>query len=210
MSHSLTKELALAQAVAMQGTHDYRGPRLVSFVGEIGAGKSTAAKYLVDKVGFEYTRFAGPIKDMLKSLGCTHEQVDGAEKETPAEILGGKTPRYAMQTLGTEWARQCMGADFWMTIWKSRVQTRLDRGGFVVVDDCRFANEAQAVRDLGGVHIRIARSSVVERTAEHASEGYKVRQDAIVYNEGSISDLQNWIDELLAVLRQGPSPYSTH
>ena len=42
---------------------------------------------------------------MLYQLGLGEAHIEGALKEVPCELLGGKTPRYAMQTLGTEWGR---------------------------------------------------------------------------------------------------------
>ena len=53
-----------------------------------------------------------------------------------------------MQTLGTEWGRECIGPEVWVDVWKSNVQKWLDGGLNVVVDDMRFPNEWDAVKAL--------------------------------------------------------------
>jgi hypothetical protein len=178
---------------------NYKGPRLVSFVGGIGAGKSTAAKYLADEYGFVLVRFAGPLKDMIRALGCTPEEVDGALKETPSEALCGLTPRHAMQSLGTEWGRNCMGADFWTRIWERRVRALLSSGRTVVVDDCRFENEDLLIRDLGGVHVRVFRPGI-DTTETHVSEAYKVQEDYLIINKSAFKRLHSEIDSALVEL----------
>jgi hypothetical protein len=141
---------------------------IVAFTGLAGSGKSTAAAYLVERHGFQRVRFAGPLKAMMVALGCTHEQIDGSEKETPCDLLGGKTPRHAMQTLGTEWGRNLITPDLWIRAWQNAV-AKVPAGVPVVVDDCRFPNEAEAVRFAGGVIVRIERPGAGTASV-HASE----------------------------------------
>jgi cytidylate kinase len=104
-----------------------------SFCGPIGAGKSTAAKYLVDRHGYKLIKFAAPLRAMLRAIGLREEELDGPVKELPSALLSGATPRHAMQMLGTEWART-INPDFWVRIWKAEADQHLR----VVVDDCRF------------------------------------------------------------------------
>lgn len=67
-----------------------------------------------------------------------------------------------------------------------------------VVSDVRFANEAQWVRERGGVIWRVERSAAVPVRA-HASEAeiYHIHADAVVDNNGSIDDLQLQVSQLL-------------
>lgn len=148
---------------------------LVAIAGPAGVGKSTVAQALCE-LGrssklppFNRHRFAGPLKDMLLAFGLTREQVDGSEKETPCDLLCDKTPREAMQRLGTEYGRGMLGEDVWVRAAMRRVEQDLLGGYAVVIDDCRFNNEAQAIHELGGIVVQLTRKGV-ESTSSHASE----------------------------------------
>lgn len=166
---------------------------LIAFTGLAGSGKSTAALHLVNVHGFERIRFAGPLKAMMAALGLTPEQIDGSEKETPCDLLDGRTPRYAMQTIGTEWGRDLIAPDLWIRAW----QAALPATGNVVVDDCRFPNEARAVEAAGGLLVRIVRDGAGAGAAGHASEAHDLPAYRIVCNNGTVTDLYRRIDALL-------------
>ena len=50
-----------------------------------------------------------------------------------------------MRTLGLDWGRDCLAPDFWLGVWRHKVQDLLARDKRVVVDDMRFPNELQSV-----------------------------------------------------------------
>src|SRR5699024_8911126 len=135
--------------------------------------------------GYERVRFAGPLKAMLKALGLTDAQVDGDQKEVPSDLLRGLTPRWAMQTLGTEWGRNCIHPNLWVSAWKASIVGKPR----VVVDDLRFPNEEAAVRDLGGVVWRVERPGVGE--SSHASESQRLGFDKLIYNEADLNTLRS-------------------
>lgn len=170
-------------------------PDVVAFTGQAGAGKSTATRFLVDDLGYTLVKFAGPLKDMMRAIGLTEDQIEGAFKEKPTAYLCGKTPRRAMQTLGTEWGRKCIGEDFWVGIWAIRVATVLKQGGRVVVDDCRFANEAVAIRKLGGDILEVVGRGGI--AGGHESERGCGDRDAVVVNDGTVEDLALRVKEAL-------------
>lgn len=172
---------------------------IVAFTGLAGSGKSTAAAHLVNHHGYQRVRFAGPLKAMMAALGCTQEQIDGSEKELPCELLGGKTPRYAMQTIGTEWGRDLIASDLWIRAWNAAV-AKVPAGLPVVVDDCRFPNEAEAVRAAGGVIIRIERPGAGACAADHVSEQHHIEAATTICNDTSIAGkygLQYQVDRLI-------------
>jgi hypothetical protein len=148
---------------------------LVAIVGPAGVGKSTIAQELCslgrssNLSTFRRQRFAGPLKDMLIAFGLTREQVDGDQKEVPCELLCGHTPRDAMRWLGTEYGRAMIGEDVWVRAAMRRVERDLLGGFAVVIDDCRFDNEAEAIRELGGIVVALTRDGI-SYSAEHASE----------------------------------------
>lgn len=170
-------------------------PDVVAFTGQAGSGKSTATRFLVDDLGYTLVKFAGPLKDMMRAIGLGEDQIEGEFKEMPTVYLCGHTPRHAMQTLGTEWGRKCIGDDFWVGIWASRVSTVLKQGGRVVVDDCRFANEAKAVRAAGGDILEIVGRGGI--AGGHESERGCGDRDAVVVNDGTVQDLAARVKEAL-------------
>lgn len=167
--------------------------KLIALKGAAGSGKSTAAQYLETRHQFVRSRFAGTLKDMLRVLGLTEAHIEGELKEVPCDFLGGKTPRHAMQTLGTEWGRDLISQTLWLDSWKASVS------GYqrVVVEDCRFENEAELVRSLGGLVVHIKGRGGVAGTT-HKSEQLTIADtDVVVNNSGHISDLHWQLDNVL-------------
>lgn len=166
---------------------------IIGIAGHRGSGKSAAAAILVQR-GFVRQRFAQPLKDMLKSVGLTDEHVDGSLKEAPCELLGGATPRHAMQTLGTEWGRELLHPDLWIILWRARARTT----PFVVVDDVRFPNEVEAIRAEGGTVWRIKRPGCIGDG--HVSESYisDLAVDREIDNSGDLDFLREQLAVALA------------
>jgi hypothetical protein len=139
--------------------------RLIGLTGPAGCGKSTIAQTLSFSAWVVRHRFAGPLKAMLRTLGLTEAQVDGNEKELSCALLGGRTPRYAMQTLGTEWGRGLLDDDLWLRATLLQIDATLaeTRSPIVVIDDVRFDNEAAAIRTRGGIVIKLVRDAAERR-----------------------------------------------
>ncbi|MBB4192832.1 deoxynucleotide monophosphate kinase [Rhizobium aethiopicum] len=170
-------------------------PPVVAFTGQAGAGKSTATRYLVEQHDYTLVKFAGPLKDMMRAIGLAEDQIEGDLKETPTRLLQGKTPRHAMQALGTEWGRDLIGKDFWTFLWEHRALQVIDAGGRVVTDDCRFPNEAQLIRRLGGDIYKIAGRGGI--AGDHVSERGCGDQDLVIANAGAVAELHGKIEEAL-------------
>lgn len=182
-------------------------PMILALSGLAGCGKSTAAAYLAERHGFARVRFAGPLKAMLRGFlaeagtppGEIERMIEGDRKQEPAPELAGRTPRYVMQTLGTEFGRDMIHRDLWTMAWSAGASAALDRGApGVVVEDCRFPNEVEAVRALGGRVMRIVRPTGTLSLAPHPSEGQVLTVDGTIANVGPISDLYAYLDFLVA------------
>lgn len=173
--------------------------RLVAITGYAGAGKSSLARQLVDRHGFTLVKFADTLKAMLRCCGLGHREIEGDLKEVPCALLGGRTPRLAMQTLGTEWGRNTFGEDFWVNITMRVVDDVLDNGGSVVIDDARFPNEAAAIRVAGGRVVRILRPGV-GAASDHPSENQALPADWLIENHGTLEDLARHADVIAARL----------
>ena len=181
-------------------------PRLVALGGLKGSGKSTAAQALLDR-GYIRVKMAGALKAMLRTLlshqGCSANYIDrcleGDLKEEPQLILKGRSPRYAMQTLGTEWGRDLMNENFWADVALNRVQHLLREGYSVVVDDLRFPNELGFLEAISGLcSVYITREGVTP--GEHCSENLLGPEDfhSVLDNDNTVEELHA---ELLATLR---------
>jgi hypothetical protein len=166
---------------------------IVGICGPIGCGKSAAAEHLISSYRFERRRFAGPLKAMLATLGLTEAEIDGNLKEEPCERFGGATPRHMMQTIGTEWGRNCVHPNLWVLAWQHLLPKNRD----VVVDDVRFQNEAKIIRDLGGILIQIDRPGTGPLAA-HASEQQGIKGDIIIQNDRGLDDLYTDLDWALS------------
>ena len=136
----------------------------------------------------------------MKCLGLRDDEVDGPLKNEPCELLGGKTPVQAMQTLGTEWGRQLVWSDLWLRAWERRVTDELVGGRYVVVDDVRFGNEANLVRSLGGELWRINRPGI-ERGSDHVSEAFvaECNPTLVISNNGDLNRLVGSLSIALGV-----------
>lgn len=147
---------------------------VVGLAGKAGCGKSVAAEVFTQK-GYTPIKFAGPLKAMLrafyKEVGASDDlierKMEGDLKEQPCEYLGGKTPRYAMQTLGTEWGRDLIEPDLWTNAWKARVASE---EGPVVTDDVRFHNEVSVLIQTGGIAFLVERENNDRSPGDHISE----------------------------------------
>lgn len=183
---------------------------LIGVTGAKGSGKDTFAEVFVRR-DWANLKMAAPLKAMLRQMyrmaGYDHamidEKIEGHLKEVPCEILGGQTPRHAMQTLGTEW-RDMIDRELWSRIWRIRVERALFEGDHVICTDVRFKHEAQVIRDLGGFLIRIERPSL--ETGDHhisETEMLSLRTDCTILNIGSVHALQMKAEKLLGDLQNG-------
>lgn len=164
------------------------------------SGKTFAATVLTHN-GFQPLSFAEPLKHMavefMMGLGYTKDQAlklawTDKEKVLP-EI--GKTARFILQTLGTEWGRNQIDNDVWITSFRLRAK----KFSNVVVDDVRFENEAVAVKEMGGEMWMIRRPSAT-KNFDHASEGALDNWDGFdhfIDNSGTLKDFREKIDELI-------------
>jgi hypothetical protein len=147
-----------------------------------GAGKSSVANHLIGKYGFTQLSFAEPLKDMvgvlLENFGYSpqlaHTTLHTRKQNTIPEIDHRITARHLLQTLGTEWGRQCVHPDVWVSCWQARYMRLISQGyDNIVVDDVRFLNEAGVIDCFSGELWKIDRhpSNCCLASQDHESEG---------------------------------------
>jgi hypothetical protein len=186
--------------------------KLIALTGYKRSGKSTVADYLVEKYYFRRLRFANKLKEMLKVLGLNEQYID-SRKEIELDELCGKTTRYAMQTLGTEWGRKLIGDDIWVKQLQKEMNICINNDiRKFVIDDLRFENEEKFINSLRCnyyyslpfnlnffkvIIIKIERNGCIE--TDHESETYikSIIQDWTIYNDLSKEDLYKSVDDIV-------------
>jgi len=191
-------------------------PVVISFVGKIGAGKTTAARYLESKYGFIRRNFKDALifevqqnfPDLLKHFSKEFNlSIDELFQVKPDPV------RFLMQNYGTE-VRRRDDMNYWIVKWKAAVLDFLHQGKMrIVVDDCRFINEAQAVRLYDGKIIRVIREGK-EQVSQHRSE---TEQDEIPVDhvisvpDGRLDVLFAEVDKIVSANENHPQqlPHNT-
>lgn len=138
----------------------------IAFVGNMRHGKTTAATHLVKNYGYEKRAFADGVKDMacrmLQSAGefLVENGNDNGEltldvnRRTLEAHKSHPSIRKFLQIVGSELVRDFYGPkDAWIQMLVNSLPTSAP----VVVDDCRYRNEAEALRELGFVFVRVVR-----------------------------------------------------
>lgn len=201
---------------------------IVGVCGLIGAGKDTIADYLVNLHEFRRDSFAATLKDAVSAVfgwdrvlleGRTkhsrewREQVDSWWSDRLDMTI---TPRWVLQHWGTEVARRSFHDDIWIASLENKLRNSQDD---VVISDCRFPNEIQAIRNAGGAVIRVRRGpepdwydiaiaanrGSLEHEAQlqtlgiHPSEWSWIgtRFDCVVDNNGSLDALYAAVNDLV-------------
>lgn len=125
---------------------------IVVAIGPPLGGKSTFCQNLPGRFAVE--SFATPLYEMLGVVVGKNKVRDlrrTNEKGKPCEELMGKAFREGLQTLGTEWGRELMGENIWLT----HLLNRSKDLPLVAVDDLRFPNEYEGLRKAGAVFVRL-------------------------------------------------------
>jgi hypothetical protein len=174
-------------------------PQLIGLTGRAGAGKDTAADHLVRQYGYKKFALAGAMKRGLNAMfgWCDADWEDRKWKESPNAALGGRSPREAAITIGTEWGRNMIDSDVWLRplyqYMESSPQVR------IVVTDVRFNNEASAIVALGGrvwlIRGPAARVVSINHKSERGVDDIWV--DSIIINDGPKEHLYGVVDSLL-------------
>jgi hypothetical protein len=193
--------------------------RIIAFCGVARSGKDTAAQALTAD-GWHRVAFADGVREALLALnplvvwragdkevmaerGYKHHtdvaQISewGSDWEYAKRILD---IRALLQRMGTEAGRDIHGDDCWIRLAERKVAAA---PGNVVITDCRFANEADAIRSWGGLVVRIERDGVTACN-EHASERLDFEPDAVLRNDGTIDELHAKVRELANGVRVNP------
>jgi hypothetical protein len=134
---------------------------LISLSGKKRSGKSSVARYLIDKHGFVEVSWAYPLKEIIgvQLFGLNSDQLYGSDFDKErVDRRWGMSPREILQKVGTDLFRRHFMEDFWVRIGVDNIKDTLALGKSIVVSDTRFPNEIAAIVALGGTTIRMKRT----------------------------------------------------
>lgn len=166
----------------------------ISFCGKMGSGKDISVKYLINKYGGEKMSFSKPLYDILyysqKTCGFNIEK-----------------DRKFLQWIGTEWARNIDE-----NIWIKLFHQNMPKTGNIYCSDVRFINEFDFLKKEGFINIKLIRNRdycynrIGSGNDKHISEEEldkidDTKIDFIIYNNGTLKDLYNKLDEIIEKIR---------
>lgn len=175
--------------------------KLIGFTGKMGSGKSTAIQHLKDKYTVCNIKFAQPLYDIQE---YAYRRIHDVYTR-PADFV---KDRKLLQFLGTEWGRGMVGDTVWVDLWKKEISNRgqynslFEVDELITCDDIRFDNEAEAIKALGGILVRIESDKANQRIdttsgiVNHPSEqGISEKYiDFTIENNDSIKEFEAQID----------------
>lgn len=128
--------------------------QIVAFCGKKRSGKDTAGDSIAS-LGYFPIAFADPIKETCQLVfEFDDEQVFGSRKEE-VDPFWDFSPRWAMQTIGTELFREGIDEDVWAKSLLARIDAS-DHKKFAVTD-VRFPNEVYHLQKAGAEVVYIQR-----------------------------------------------------
>ncbi len=156
---------------------------IIGITGLISSGKDTIADYLCTEHGFKRMSFASSLKDAVAAVfGWDREYLEGstrASREWREKVdpwwskrlnMPHLTPRWVLQYWGTEVCRNGFHNDIWVSSIENKLRLTTED---IVITDCRFINEVNAIKQAGGTTIRVQRG-----------ENPDWYEDAINFNKG--------------------------
>lgn len=184
---------------------------VIALTGFSRVGKDSIAQEFVDNNGFERHGFADALKEMLYNFNPVLSTSDAIEAgfvndrivhvQDYIDTYGWENSknfsciREGLQILGSEAGRDVLGENIWVdTLFKRPTGAR------IIIPDCRYLNEAQAVRERGGIVIRVNRNGV-NPVNSHASDKIDFDADYEVNNNGTVKEVYLQILEYLETQR---------
>lgn len=184
---------------------------IVLLSGRKRSGKDSAARVLIEKLGFERYAFADPIKVACKEIFLLNDrQLDGDLKEV-VDPRWGISPRRIFQLFGTDLMREHLGvlhSEYSEVtgegLWVKRFLEYYEiHPWHYVVTDTRFPNELKMVREYFKgkeevVSIRIERDSI-DKSDNHSSEVQidNLDVDYSITNNSSLQDLYDKVESIV-------------
>lgn len=159
---------------------------LIAFKGKKRSGKTVCSDYLVEK-GFTKINFKDALVDEIRQNFPDLLREIGDDFENKPPML-----RALLQNYGTE-VRRRDDENYWVNKWEQRKPLN----GDIVVDDCRFLNEAEAIKRHGGIIIKIDRPGYIGDEHQSETEQDQIKEDFTIHNNSTLEDLYKKLDDIL-------------
>lgn len=199
----------------MYDDNHLEAPLLLLVTGHKNSGKNTFVDEFIRLAEDTYTTrvfsHATPIKRMLAEL-LFDGDMDKLEelKNRPDITIHGKSVRNMLQTLGTEWGRNCVSESIWLDRLGMEIDSYIttvdpENGPpIIIVDDARFENEVEYLTstfpEVDSAVVGISAANRLDIKDAHDSEKdiQKLIDGAeyIIYNDGSYDDFMDSINGL--------------
>ena len=172
---------------------------IIGLHGLAGSGKDTVADYIVKKYNYKKTSFATPLKIIVSLIsGWNYDFVDGKEdrqlRETLEHYKYNMTCRQMMQYIGTDLFRKQFNENIWINITKNYIDNHSEN---IIVTDCRFENEINLIKKMGGKIIIIKRNNINSVNKHESEKNIEIDDAYIIENNGTLEELYMNIDEIL-------------
>lgn len=199
--------------------------RVIGFAGRMRNGKTQSALYLVDKYDYVKLSCAGALKKLCANLlnidldrlnqmkndnvpiqiqpdetwAITIANAIGVDKDMVAHDLEGvifKDVRDVLQYVGSDIIRKHK-ENWHVDILRSEIASLLEQGFKVVIDDVRFTNECDMIKEFGGEVYFVSRRGynvVSTHESENILNDDMFDYDHTIYNNQDIEYL-NWAIE---------------
>ena len=179
-------------------------PPLVGMIGKKRAGKDTFAAELLDWFGYRRVAFADPLRNTLLDLDpwiaetnrlgghARTRRLSWIVEELGWELAKEEIPevRRLMQAHGHA-IRTHVDPTVWLSAAMAKAQVLRADGEPVVITDCRYQNEADAIKAAGGVLVRVVRPGQADGDRHITEVDLDEREtDYVVQNDGTLEDLR--------------------
>jgi hypothetical protein len=189
-------------------------PLLIGLSDKAGSGKSTVADYLTGAHGYQQFAFADVLKEVVQTaFHFSDEQMRGGKEFIDPRFE--KSPRWCLQYFGT--AFRAVWPEIWIWNLRSKILDFLALNGQhpIVITDVRFRDEAEALKRLGAVLVRIERgkdhrlktcaTGIPGHISETDLDGW-AGWDMVIRNNGSLSELGICLEGMLPALTPKEPP----
>lgn len=173
---------------------------LIGITGHKFSGKSTVANLLLLALNYEVDSFARPLKEIVCALsGCTMGQLedyDFKENVIVPEHLWAfcanekHNYRSLLQGMG-DYLRSKNPDIFIDSVFVGDTSN-------IIISDCRFPNEAEAIKKRGGIIIKVVRDGIAtDDTHQSETKIDEIEPDYVFVNNKSLKELRGAVSAIV-------------